>query len=611
MNWKSTSIPARTVSRSFGVALAVACCVTTSAPAAVILRVDASATDPAPDGSTWPTAFPTLSAALDAAGPDTEIWVAAAALPYRPDTTGLPDPRSATFAVPSGVAIYGGFLGLAPGGNESFRDQRDPVTNVTTLSGDLAMNDGPLFSNISENVYHVVTFSMADATARLDGVRIVGGNAGGAHPDDCGGGILIAGGAPTVANCGIERCRASDLGAGVRVFGGAPRFEDSRFFENTGTLWGGGMMIDGAGAVTIERCAFVRNGNTPLVTVIDGPAITVMGDMDVTIRDCDFEENYGQCSGGALYAGLSSSIIHVARCRFIRNHIVADIARGGGIRNAATMDVIDTLFLENEAETNVGEPTFGGAFQNEGTATLINCVMIGNRAVGNGETIAAGAVDSTGTLTMTNCTVVANHAPLNGGILARGAASDLSVHNSIVWNNRSDVSADIADDQVAAIQGGLISADYSCIEAWVGGVGNTAADPMFVDAAGSDAVEGTGDDDLRLGSGSPCIDAARNDYLPTGVDGDARGLTRFLDDPATADTGVGSPPIVDMGAYEFYIVGDLDCDDALTIDDAPLLVQALLDPAAFAGCDLGRADVNADGATDGRDVTALIAALLM
>jgi hypothetical protein len=57
--------------------------------------------------------------------------------------------------------------------------------------------------------------------------------------------------------------------------------------------------------------------------------------------------------------------------------------------------------------------------------------------------------------------------------------------------------------------------------------------------------------DLHLSADSPCIDSARGteaDFtVPTS---DIEGNPR-RDDPATANTGVGSPNYVDMGAYEY------------------------------------------------------------
>ena len=48
------------------------------------------------------------------------------------------------------------------------------------------------------------------------------------------------------------------------------------------------------------------------------------------------------------------------------------------------------------------------------------------------------------------------------------------------------------------------------------------------------------------------------DALDLGERGDTMsvaGNDRFVDDPDTADTGVGTAPIVDMGAYEFQAAG--------------------------------------------------------
>jgi len=89
-------------------------------------------------------------------------------------------------------------------------------------------------------------------------------------------------------------------------------------------------------------------------------------------------------------------------------------------------------------------------------------------------------------------------------------------------------------------------------------------------SSGSDGQWGTADDDygdLRLQHGSPCIDAGDNAAVPADIsdldgDGDVTepipfdlaGMARFFDDLLTPDTGLGTPPIVDMGAYEYVPV---------------------------------------------------------
>jgi len=52
--------------------------------------------------------------------------------------------------------------------------------------------------------------------------------------------------------------------------------------------------------------------------------------------------------------------------------------------------------------------------------------------------------------------------------------------------------------------------------------------------------------------------------------------------------------------------GDMDCSGAVGIEDVPLLVQALLDDRAFAGCATALADVNEDGERNGLDIAAFL-----
>ncbi|NLX23253.1 MAG: hypothetical protein GXY55_16500 [Phycisphaerae bacterium] len=94
---------------------------------------------------------------------------------------------------------------------------------------------------------------------------------------------------------------------------------------------------------------------------------------------------------------------------------------------------------------------------------------------------------------------------------------------------------------------------------------NGDADPLFADADGPDDDPDTiGDNNYRLSAGSPCIDSGSNAVLPTDTTDvdrddvtlellpeDLDGNHRLWDDPATPDSGEGTPPIVDRGVYEY------------------------------------------------------------
>ena len=119
------------------------------------------------NGNSWATAYTDLQQALAAAAATEAIWVAQGT--YKPTKPTAPtDPRTATFALKDGVAVYGGFVGT-----ETQLGQRDWVHHVTTLSGDIGTPD-----DISDNSYHVVT-GRGDASTILDGFTITAGNANG------------------------------------------------------------------------------------------------------------------------------------------------------------------------------------------------------------------------------------------------------------------------------------------------------------------------------------------------------------------------------------------------------------------------------------------------
>ena len=108
-----------------------------------IIYVDADATG-AGDGSAWADAFTDLQPALEAALSGDQIWVAAGT--YTPSLESDPDdPRSASFQMKNGVAIYGGFAG-----GETELEQRDWVNNPTILSGDIGV-----VGEAADNSYHV------------------------------------------------------------------------------------------------------------------------------------------------------------------------------------------------------------------------------------------------------------------------------------------------------------------------------------------------------------------------------------------------------------------------------------------------------------------------
>ena len=144
--------------------------------------------------------------------------------------------------------------------------------------------------------------------------------------------------------------------------------------------------------------------------------------------------------------------------------------------------------------------------------------------------------------------------------------SDPLVENSIVWGNAAASYPQIYFDNVMTVSYSILEGGCPLSGAACTNVLNS--DPDFVGDAdpGADTTWGTDDDnygDLRLEISSPAIDAGDNDLVPLDVhdvDGDANtseklpydleSNPRMVDVASVTNSGHGTAPIVDMGAYE-------------------------------------------------------------
>ncbi len=157
----------------------------------------------------------------------------------------------------------------------------------------------------------------------------------------------------------------------------------------------------------------------------------------------------------------------------------------------------------------------------------------------------------------------------------RGAGGGLSCFNS-----ESIISNSVfADNDARAIDSVFGSLEITCCQ-FSGNAGGIA----FNGGGSSHTVTNT------LQAGSPCIDAAADTAVPAGTT--TVGDPRFVDDPDTADSGPGNPPIVDMGSYEFQPIrvgcpGDTDGDGQVNVGN---LTNVVL-------------DWGTDGSANGGDVT--------
>ena len=236
-----------------------------------------------------------------------------------------------------------------------------------------------------------------------------------------------------------------------------------------------------------------------------------------TLTDLDFTFNFASAEGGGLRVTSGSPIL--TNCGFFVNS-VSSAGFGGGIRSGLGSTVVCTncIFRFNTVQ---GMTVGSAGIESAGGMTLVNCIVAQNNP--------SGAHFSSGdNNTIENCTFANNTAYGIGLFTSNGN----TMTNTIVWGNGTG----------GVFIGGSssISASYSDNQDGVIGTGSISANPAFL---GPPA-------DLRPGPGSPVVDAGNNAAVPAGVTTDVAGLPRFFNDPSVPDTGVGPPPIVDMGAHE-------------------------------------------------------------
>lgn len=375
-------------------------------------------------------------------------------------------------------------------GTELSLADRAGLFEQTILSGDLLGDDGPGFAGNGENSYQVVR---SDCDCLLDGFTITAGNASGVGVLSSGAGLFSGSGALTLVRCTFTGNSAEDDGGGMFVVVGSPLLVDCTFQGNRARSEGGGFFSSG-GTATLIGCRFLGNAVTDAILggIGGGAFLRVHADQSAAMLGCVFEGNTAKIRGGGVY----------------------QIVLGTAV------------------------------------SSMTSCVFRQNAAEGSGGAVVHNAGVSAGVI-FTGCTFGGNTAGDQGGGLHRDSLGQPTVAGCIFWGNGDGGGT----DESAQISGGVQVIESSCVQGLskLTGTGNIAQDPLFADT------------ELRLGPGSPCIDAGDGGALPSDaadldLDGDtgephpldADGLLRFLDDPLTADTGVGAGPVVDMGAFEYH-----------------------------------------------------------
>ena len=309
------------------------------------------------DGLSWETAFRRPEQALVRATNGDEVWLTEGTwTPQR--RTDPQDPRSVTFAVPSGVRLRGGFEGW-----EASADERLLGAAPTVLSGKLAGGQG--------SAYHVVTLGSATAlqvaqgmaqASELDQLTVTGGRAD-TPGHQRGGGLLAEGGFLRMTDCVMEDNRAG-MGGAAWLAGGTFRLRRCLLRWNDAADKGGALGIQAAvchvggsrlvgnsadrgGAIYVHSIATDALGGTP----------------HVAFQSCVLSDNTARVGGAAFLQGSQSA--GAGRAWFQSSTVAFNRAteRSGGIHArvltpmAAESHVHNSIVWFNEAPL---DPELGG-----------------------------------------------------------------------------------------------------------------------------------------------------------------------------------------------------------------------------------------------------------
>jgi hypothetical protein len=286
------------------------------------------------NGTSWVDAFTDLQLGLGATVGGDSVWVAQGV--YKPTTTTT---RTISFVLPTSCKVFGGF-----NGTETLLSQRNFITNVTILSGNIGNT-----TLTSDNSYTVVSASNVSSSTLLDGFKIIAGhNTVGSYQ---GPGFNNKNGSPTISNC--------------------------IFQDNYSGYNGGALCSTGSGSIAIKGCTFLFNN-----ALSNGGAIYIDG--NATISDCIIKENLASLAAGGIY--LNGGNVNIDRCIITKNEATASHSGAIGVNDAAIMNLTNSLIVGNYSDWAAA--MYISSFNNFNTYNIINCTFANNKsnlALGNND----------------------------------------------------------------------------------------------------------------------------------------------------------------------------------------------------------------------------------
>jgi hypothetical protein len=299
------------------------------------------------------------------------------------------------------------------------------------------------------------------------------------------------------------------------------------------------------GGISIANSSPTITGNT----IINNSAANGGGGISVSfgspLIQGNLIKNNGQTSGysGGIGGG-GIAIVGTSSAQILNNNVSNNSwssSSGGGI----TLFAAGTPMIENNVVSYNSAYSQGGGFYivNQSDASIVQNLIVGNTAGTGGGLYWLVPSGGRGPFLINN-TIYGNPSPLGSGIFADGFDAQVQMVNNII----------VAPSQTAVVCGSFASSvpvfvtndvfsnsgsAYAGCGSQTGLNGNISADPLFVNANGSD---------FHLQVGSPAIDAGTNgNTMPQhDFDGVMRPLDGNGDGIAIIDMGIYEAPVPDL-----------------------------------------------------------------
>ncbi len=398
-----------TVLAILAVAISAASSATASAPAVYDILYVAPGAD---CGGVLPC-YSTLQAALDAAGANDTIKIAAGVYT---DIHSRPAPAGYSGStVITQVAYISKTLAIQGGYTLTNWSTPNPISYPTTLDGQR---------------HGRVLFITGAVSPTIGGVQIVGGNAaglggyvtlGGSGPYDAGGGAYIAMGADGTMGNNHVFSNTAEYGGGLFLFNSPTVLEGNIIQSNIATGEGGGVLVQGYGNEAILNHNHI-NSNTAML----GGGLCI--DNSSAVINANTIQGNKAMNGGGVG-------IYYATAVLTDNIISSNIATGGGMFASALggssgggvhLYKSYAVLSGNVVDSN-SSSAGGGLHLYESNVTLNENVVTCNAAVSNG----GGLWLTRSSVTLGGNTISGNTAGYHGGGLDAVRSSATIVNNVI------------------------------------------------------------------------------------------------------------------------------------------------------------------------------------